>query len=157
MSELEKINGLIRGKNAKHSQDSDLGVVRYSDLLSKWRPIYMIDDDDTKELLHQSLLAYCKQMHHPVTWADQPSSSDPSSGQTGNVPVPQSISNVVANPAENKDANPQVRNHNGANTLALPHMDPSQQQTYSGANIATATIVSLDINRACESEGNYVK
>lgn len=104
LSELEKINGLIREENAKHSQDSDMGIVRYSDLLAKRRPILLIDDDDSKKLLHQSLLEYCKQMHYPVTWADQPSS-------------------------RNKDANSEVRNHNGANTLALPLLDPSQQQT----------------------------
>jgi hypothetical protein len=138
-SALEKINGLVREENAKHGQDPDLGIVRYSDFLTKWRPMFMIDDNDTKKLLHQSLLEYCKQMHYPVTWADQPPSSDPSSGQTENVPESQSTSNVVANPA-NKHANSQVRNHNGANTLAPPPMDPNQQQTYSGANIATAIV-----------------
>lgn len=140
MSELEKINGLIREENAKRSQDPDMGIVRYSDFLTKWRPMFMMDDGDTKNLLNQSLLAYCKQMHYPVTWADQPPSSGPSSGQTENVPKQQSTPNIVANPAGNKDANSQVRNHNGANSLALPPLDPNQQPTYSGANIATAIV-----------------
>lgn len=140
MSGLDKINGLIREENAKHSLDSDLGIVRYSDFLTKWRPIFMIDDNETKKLLHQSLLAYCKQMHYPVAWADQPPSSDPSGGQTGYVPGPQSTSNAVASPAKNKDANSQVRNNNGANTLAPRPTDPNQRQTYGGANIATAIV-----------------
>lgn len=52
VSALDKINSLIRKENRKHSQGSDLGIVRYSDLLAKWRPILLLEDDDTKKMLH---------------------------------------------------------------------------------------------------------
>lgn len=122
---------MIREENAKHGQDSDLGIIRYSDLLAKWRPILLLEDDDTKKMLHESLLAYCKQMHYPLTWANQPPSSDPSRGQKGKVPESQSTSNDVASTAQDKDANSQVRK---------PPLNPSQQQTYSGASAAAAIV-----------------
>ncbi|KAJ6041557.1 uncharacterized protein N7446_010561 [Penicillium canescens] len=127
VSALDKINSVLKEENAKHGQDSDLGIIRYSDLLAKWRPILLLEDDDTKKMLHGSLLAYCKQMHYPLTWANQPPSSDPSSGQKGKVPESQSTSNDVADTAQDKDANSQVRK-------------PALDSTYSGANAAAAIV-----------------
>lgn len=130
ISKLDEINKTIKEKNLQSSQDPDLGIVRYIDLLGKWRPMLMVGvDEGTKKALQLPLLEYCRNMHYPATWANLAGDAAKANQEQG---VPQE---AIGGPSENnnsaqKQIEMNVTQHQPSNLI---------QQPSNGTNNHTAT------------------
>ena len=67
---LKVINDSIAHQNKEHKLDTDLGKIRYHDLIGKWRPIFI--QPQLLNNLIPGLIMFCDSYHYPKEWAMLP-------------------------------------------------------------------------------------
>ena len=67
---LKVINDSIACQNKEHKLDTDLGKIRYHDLIGKWRPIFI--NPQLANTLMPGLITFCNSYHYPKEWAMLP-------------------------------------------------------------------------------------
>ncbi|KAJ5465949.1 hypothetical protein N7530_009736 [Penicillium desertorum] len=87
---LDEINKKIQHGNLQMKKEPELGIIRYTELLGAWRPIFLSPELASSQM--QMIKKYCDQFHYPKEWADithlqkaagsfHPSASQPQSSQ----------------------------------------------------------------------------
>ena len=67
---LKVINDSIAHQNKEHKLDTDLGKIRYHDLIGKWRPIFI--EPQLLNNIMPGLIMFCDSYHYPKEWAMLP-------------------------------------------------------------------------------------
>ena len=67
---LKVINDSIAHQNKERKLDTDLGKIRYHDLIGKWRPIFI--EPQLLNNLMPGLIMFCDSYHYPKEWAMLP-------------------------------------------------------------------------------------
>jgi hypothetical protein len=96
---LDVINKKIQEGNSKLQKESELGIIRYQELLGYWRPMFLSPELAPSQM--QAIKAYCDRFHYPSEWATPPSNHSTNSSQAPNS-QPHSNHAPISHPASNK-------------------------------------------------------
>ncbi|OGE49514.1 hypothetical protein PENARI_c021G04569 [Penicillium arizonense] len=79
---LEIINKKIREGNSQLEKESELGIIRYQELLGYWRPIFLSPELAPSQM--KAIKAYCDKFHYPSEWATPPPKNSTNSPEAPN-------------------------------------------------------------------------